>query len=171
MIKKIISFDFDGTLIYTPTPEIGRPQWEKETGLAWAGRGWWGSAESLNTNVFHPPVNPWVFNQFEKYQADDENYVFIATGRLSRLEKQVRSVLALHDIDCDLYCNTGGDTYNFKCHLFETLIRNNPYAEEIILFDDRHEHLVKFVEWAKMQPINVVIIDVINKITHTQVNK
>jgi hypothetical protein len=57
MVKKLVSFDFDGTLIHTPTPESGKEHWEKTTGLSWQGRGWWGNAESLNTNVFHPPLN------------------------------------------------------------------------------------------------------------------
>lgn len=164
MIRKLISFDFDNTLVNTPTPETGRPHWEKETGLSWAGRGWWGSAESLNTKVFYPPLNMWVYNKFEKCILDDENYVFIATGRLRRLETQVKNVLDLHNINCDFYCNTGGDTFNFKCHLFETLMMSNPKADELIMFDDRHEHLVRFVEWAKTQPIKISIIDVVNKV-------
>ena len=163
MIKKIVSFDFDGTLIHTPTPETGRPEWEKATGQSWPGRGWWGSAESLNTNVFYPPVNQWVYKYFLQYQNDPEAYEFIATGRLIRLEKQVKKVLALHDIKCDLFCNNRGETFHFKINLFEDLISKYPQATELIMFDDRHEHLVRFVEWAKKQPIKVTIIDVINK--------
>lgn len=165
MIKKLVSFDFDGTLIHTPTPEGGRPEWERATGLSWQGRGWWGNPESLNTKIFYPPVNQWVYDKFLQYQSDDSNYVFIATGRLKKLEPHVERVLKLHDIDCDLYCNTGGDTFNFKCYLFESLIKKYPSADELIMFDDRHEHLHKFVEWAKRQPIKVTIIDVINKVT------
>ena len=160
---RLVCFDFDGTLIHTNTPETGRVEWEKKTGLSWAGRGWWGNPESLNTNVFHPPVNQWVYNQFLKYQSDKNNYVFIATGRLAKLERQVQKVLDLHDIKCDLYCNTGGETFNFKKHLFETLIDSYPSAKELIMFDDRHEHLIQFVEWGKKQSIKVTIIDVINK--------
>lgn len=165
MIKKLASFDFDGTLIHTPTPEGGRPEWERATGLSWQGRGWWGNPESLNTKIFYPPVNQWVYDKFLQYQSDDSNYVFIATGRLKKLEPHVKRVLKLHDIDCDLYCNTGGDTFNFKCYLFESLIKKYRSADELIMFDDRHEHLHKFVEWAKRQPIKVTIIDVINKVT------
>ena len=42
-------------------------------------------------------------------------------------------------------------------------MRSNQKANELIMFDDRHEHLYKFVEWGKLQPIKVTIIDVINK--------
>jgi len=164
MIKKLYSFDFDGTLIHTPTAGSGRLKWEKKTGHAWAGRGWWGNPESLNTKIFHPPVNQWVYKYFEIALADKSNYVFVATGRLHRLAPQVKRVLALHDIDCDVYCNTGGETFNFKCYLFERLIKENPTADELIMFDDRYEHLTRFVEWAKLQPIKVTVIDVTNKI-------
>jgi hydroxymethylpyrimidine pyrophosphatase-like HAD family hydrolase len=155
MFEKLICFDFDGTLIHTPTPET--------TGLDWQGRGWWGNPESLNTKIFYPPVNQWVYNHFLDYQSDPDNYVFIATGRLKRLENHVQKVLDLHDIKCDLFCNTGGETFNFKKYLFEQIILKNPKAEEFIMYDDRHEHLDKFVEWGKYQKIKVTIIDVINK--------
>jgi hypothetical protein len=165
MFKKLISFDFDGTLIHTPVPETGKPEWERKTGLSWAGRGWWGQKDSLNTNIFYIPVNQWVYNQYEKYKSDDDNYVFVATGRLKRLEPQVQKILSLNDIDCDLYCNTGGDTFDFKCNLFKSLMKSNPKADELIMFDDRQEHLKEFVTWAKRQPIKVTIIDVVNKKT------
>lgn len=169
--KKIVCFDFDGTLINTPTPEFGREEWERATGLHWQGRGWWGNAESLNTNIFYPPINGWVYKFYEKYMNDPNSYVFMATGRLSRLQKNVLDVLDLHDIKFKpsidnhhgVYCNTGGETFNFKSRLFENKIRQIPSANEFIMFDDRNEHLKKFEIWAEKQPIPVTIIDVINK--------
>jgi hypothetical protein len=171
MYKRLVCFDFDGTLINTPTPELGRGEWEKATGLSWAGRGWWGNAESLNTNIFYPPVNGWVYKFYEKYINDPETYCFLATGRLARLERQVLDVLELHGITftpsedsaTGVFCNTGGETFNFKTRLFESKIRQFPKAEEFIMFDDRHEHLVKFEDWAENQTIPVTIVDVINK--------
>ena len=166
MHNRLVCFDFDGTLIHTPTPEAGKPEWEKQTGLSWQGRGWWGNPESLNLNVFHPPVNQWVFNHFIKETSDPDAYVFLATGRLHKLEKQVLDVLELHDIKFDdVFCNTGGETFKFKCLLFEKIIKQNPDATEFVLFDDREEHLLKFKDWAKNQPIDIKIIDVINKTT------
>ena len=163
MYKRLISFDFDKTLIHTPEPDSGKPIWEKATGLKWQGRGWWGNPESLNENIFFPPVNIWVHNHYIKYKSDPDNYVFIATGRLKKLEPQVKKILDNHNIDSDLYCNTGGDTFNFKCYLYQRLINANPKAEELILFDDRHEHIVEFEKWMKTQSIKVSIVDVINK--------
>jgi hydroxymethylpyrimidine pyrophosphatase-like HAD family hydrolase len=164
MYTKLVSFDFDGTMIHTPTPEIGKPEWEKATGLSWQGRGWWGNPESLNLNVFYPPVNQWVYKHYVTEKSNPNAYVFIATGRLSRLEKRVLDVLKLHNLKFDdVYCNTGGETLKFKCYLFEKLIRENPKATELTMYDDRHEHIMEFINWAKRQPIKVNIIDVINK--------
>lgn len=164
MIKRLSCFDFDGTLFHTPTPETGRPLWEKETGLSWNGRGWWGNPESLNLNVFkHIPVNNWVYNKYLDDISDNNCYTFMATGRLKRLENKVQKVLDQYNIDCDLFCNTGGDTLKFKCHLFEKMIEKFPNVTEFTMYDDRHEHMHQFVEWAKVQPIDINIIDVINK--------
>ena len=163
-IKKIVCFDFDGTLINSPTPETGREVWEKATSQSWAGRGWWGNPESLNLNVFYPPVNQWVYKHYIDHINDPECYTFLATGRLLKLKKQVEDVLKLHNIKFDdIFCNSGGETYKFKTWLFQSIIKQNPQANEFIMYDDRHEHLVKFVEWAKTQPIKVSIIDVTKK--------
>jgi hypothetical protein len=173
MIKKIVCFDFDGTLIHTPLPEAGRPEWEKQTGLSWGGRGWWGNPESLNLNVFQPPVNQWVYKHFLAEAKNPNAYVFLATGRLAKLQQQVLDVLDLNNIKIrdkagevgldDVFCNTGGETFKFKCWLFEKIIKSNPHATEFTMYDDRHEHLRDFIHWARQQPIKVNIIDVVNK--------
>lgn len=169
--NKIVCFDFDGTLINTPQPTTGKMEWEKSTGMSWLGRGWWGNPESLNLDVFYPPVNGWVYKFYEKYMKDPSAYVFMATGRLQRLRQKVLDVLKLHNITFKpshdntegVYCNTGGDTFNFKRRLYERKIRENPNAEEFIIFDDRHDQLVRFAEWAKTQPMKITIIDILNK--------
>jgi hydroxymethylpyrimidine pyrophosphatase-like HAD family hydrolase len=164
MYNKLVCFDFDGTMIHTPTPETGKPLWEKLTGQSWPGAGWWGNAESLNLNVFQPPVNQWVYNKYLTETSTPDSYVFIATGRLIKLEKHVKDILEMHDLKFhDVFCNTGGETFKFKRFLFEKIIRENPKATEFTMYDDRHEHLKEFIEWGKKQPIKVNIIDVVNK--------
>lgn len=165
MIKKLICFDFDGTLIDTPGPEIGREEWERKTGLSWAGRGWWGNPESLNLDIFYIPVNMWVYEHYEKYINDPECHVFLATGRLEKLKGLVNGILEFHNISFPggVYCNTGGETFNFKKRLFESKIKEFPEAEELIMFDDRWEHIVKFREWRREMEIDIKIMDVINK--------
>jgi hydroxymethylpyrimidine pyrophosphatase-like HAD family hydrolase len=164
MYKKLVCFDFDGTLIHTPTPELGMPEWERQTGLSWGGRGWWGNPESLNLNIFHPPVNQWVYKHFLEETSSPESYVFLATGRLFKLKNQVLDILKLHDIKFhDVFCNTGGETLKFKCHLFETIIKENPHATEFTIYEDRHDHIQDFIVWAKQKTIKINIIDVVNK--------
>jgi len=161
---RLVSFDFDATLIHTPNFEDGKDIWEKATGMKWPGRGWWGNRESLNTEIFYFPVNEWVYRKYLEVIDSPDNYVFLATGRLDRLRDSVLKILSTHDIVFDdVFCNTGGETLNFKKRLFEGIIKDNPKAEEFVMYDDRHDHLSQFVEWGKLQPIKVTIFDVKNK--------
>lgn len=166
MIKHIKVYDFDKTLIFTPEQYTGIAEWEKSTGNSWNGKGWWSSPESLNLNIFHIPVNLYVYKQYLKDMADPNIFVFIATGRIERLRRQVLAILDYNEIEYDpnhVYCNNRGSTYDFKTRLFERMIKENPKAEEFTMYDDRHEHLVNFIQWRKSQPIPINIFDVVNK--------
>jgi len=168
-IKKIYCFDFDKTLIHTQEPEEGRKLWLKETGEIFPHpTGWWAKSESLDLKIFYPAINGWTYKYYTEAIKEEDAHVILATGRLDKLKKEVQAVLDFHDLKFDeVHCNWGGETYRFKTRLFESIIRKNPTATEIILYDDRHEHLVKFVEWAKgieaKFKITVTIIDVVNK--------
>lgn len=161
MINKVVSFDFDKTLVYSPEPEEGREIWLDRTGEQFPHTGWWGRPESLNTDVFYIDINPWVYKKYLEAIADETAYVILATGRLDRLRHKVQAVLNLHNLSFDeVLCNTGGDTYGFKCRQFERLI-NKFDPETFIMYDDRHEHIVRFRdEWARRQPCEIQIIDV-----------
>lgn len=160
---KIVIFDLDSTLVHTPTEHDGKAVWEKATGLAWPYTGWWSKAESLNLDVFHIPLNMWVYNKYLQHKKEENTKIFLATGRLKKLEKHVQAILDYHDVEFDgVHCNTGGETYNFKSRLFESLIKEHK-ATEIICYDDRHEHIKKFIYWAKPMNIKTTIVDVINK--------
>lgn len=172
-MKKLVSFDFDGTLFHTPTKELGEVIFKNVTGLDWPYGGWWGRKESLDLRIFSIPINKYVYNSFLKHRNDPDTYVFLATGRLSSkkvdLSKNVMSVLAQYDLTTDnkngfdeIHLNPGMDTYIFKVRLFEDLIRKHK-PDEFIMYDDRHEHLIKFADWAKTQRCKITIIDVINK--------
>jgi hypothetical protein len=164
MIKRIVSYDFDGTMCFTPGHIEGEKIWKEKTSTDWPYTGWWSKKETLDLNIFDIPVNQFVYRKYledmVRKEEEKDTFVLLATGRLERLRKEVEKVLNYHNLSFDMVAlNTGGDTYHFKTKLFEKLIREyNP--EVFVMYDDRHEHLVKFEEWAKKQPCRVEIIDV-----------
>jgi FMN phosphatase YigB (HAD superfamily) len=174
MYKKIICFDFDGTLCHTPEPSQGEKIWLEKTGTVWPYKGWWGKEESLDTDIFDIPVNDWVYKKYLEAVADDSAYVILATGRIEKsvnMRNRVESILSDNNLSFDkVYLNTGGDTFKFKIKLFENLT-NELGIDDILMFDDRQEHLVKFEEWAVEQTFDVTIVDVVNKETKTFQNK
>lgn len=171
MFNKLICFDFDGTLIHTPEPEIGKPIWERKTGLKWK-KGWWSNKESLNPDYWDFPKVEFTWDYFVDACKQKDTFVFVATGRLQKLHGDVERILNINGIPYrnnyqgfgidKLYCNPGINTFQFKTELFENIIRKNPGARNFTMFDDRQEHLPMFKEWAKNQPIEVSIFDVMN---------
>lgn len=163
MIDKLICFDLDDTLVHTMKDKIGKEIWKERTGKDWPYVGWWSKAETLDTDMFDTPLNPYVHNEYLDAVADNKNHVILATGRLERLREPVETLLQKLDLQFDgIYLNTGGDTFRYKSTLFEKLIwKLNP--KEFIMYDDRYEHLVKFEQWAKTIDCRITIIDVVNK--------
>jgi hypothetical protein len=157
-------------MCFTPEPETGKKTYKKVTGKDWPYPGWWGRGESLDLNIFSIPVNPLVYSDYIEYLQDEDCYTFIATGRLKKIQKQVESVLKENDLRFhEIHCNPGMDTYVFKAKLFEEYIKRHS-PDVFVMYDDRHEHLVKFAKWATTQPCQIDIIDVVNK-THKIFNK
>jgi hypothetical protein len=160
---ELVSYDFDETLIHSPGPDEGIKQWEFRSGMKWPRNDWWGQAESLNTDFLEFPVNGWTYKRIVADLSDPNKHVFVATGRILKLEKYVRHILEMNGIDVDeVYCNTGGDTFYFKCRLFERMIAKHK-PERFTIYDDRQEHLPRFREWADRQLLEVVVVDVVNK--------
>lgn len=174
MIKKLVGFDFDTTLVETVAPEEGRAIWELKTGTEWPYRGWFGRAESLNLEVFEMPINDFTYPLYLKYRKDPEAYCFLATGRIVKLKKEVMRVLDHHNFQFDdVFLNPHSNTFTFKMELFDKIIANNPQAEEFILIDDRQTHLhginqpggeLGFIKWAKRKDIKVTIYDALHKV-------
>lgn len=190
--NKIICFDFDGTLCHTPEPIEGEKIFKRETGMDWPYNGWWGKPESISSDIFHVPVNAWVYQRYLEAIADEEAHVILATGRLEKpigMRTNVEKILNQHNLSFDtfepmneveiqgrkvtrngVYLNTGGDTFRFKTKLFEDLMRKLKVSE-LIMYDDRHEHLINFTDWASNQSEDITICDVVNKKFKTIENK
>ncbi|MEN6291920.1 MAG: hypothetical protein ABFD07_07900, partial [Methanobacterium sp.] len=163
---KLYSFDFDATLFKTALEEEGRIIWKDKTGYDYPHVGWWSKPETLDLEIFDTPLNSHVYDEYLKAVSDSENFVFLATGRLERLRKQVETILNKNNLSFDgVFLKTGpGDTFYFKTKLFERLIYDLD-PEEFIMYDDRIEHLTEFAEWAKTVKCDVTIIDVVNMTT------
>ena len=77
--------------------------------------------------------------------------------------ENITKILNQHNVSFDeIHLNWGGDTYNFKTKLFEEKIEELG-VHEFVMYDDRHEHLIKFHEWAAEHHVTVKVVDVIKK--------
>lgn len=187
MYKKLVCFDFDGTLCHTPEQHSGEKIFREKTGIEWPYNGWWGKPESINPDIFHIPVNTWVYQRYLEAVSDPTTHVILATGRLEKpngMRDNIERILNSHNLSFDIcesmnvieigsprrkvfrngvYLNTGGDTFIFKTRLFEELM-DEIGVDELIMYDDRHEHLIKFSDWAhSLTNKKVTICDIVNK--------
>ena len=170
MIDKLIVFDFDDTFFHTPLPDQGKIEWEEKTGNAWPYEGWWSKKETIDSDFFNIEMNQWTYEKYLDAVSDPNAYIIMATGRLEKIpgmRENVEKLLRNNNIVFDeLHLNWGGDTFIFKKDLLEQTIEKLG-VKELIFYDDRQQHIPKFIEWANSMPINTKIIDVINKTTTT----
>jgi len=168
--ERLICFDFDDTLFHTPLPEEGKEIWKEKTGTEWPHRGWWGKPESIDDEIFDIPKNEWTYKKYLDAISDPKAYVILATGRLAKvpgMKENIEKILRDNNIEFDeVHLNWGGDTFIFKCHLLEQTIKRLGVSE-LIFYDDREEHLPKFVEWSKGVDIKYTIVDVVKKTATT----
>lgn len=137
MMKRLVIFDFDGTLIDSPKPEIGKPIWKEKTGEDFPYQGWWGRKESLYTQVFDIKPFPSVLAQLRKEKATPDTSVVILTSRMEKLRPQVENILLLNDISVDdILLKSGGES---KGDVILKIENYNQDLEEIIVYDDYME--------------------------------
>ncbi len=163
-IKRIVIFDFDDTLVFTPTPEEGKPAYQKATGQPWPHQGWWGNPNTLEPPVFNnepEKLNPAVAKAFHSFKDDPQTYVVVMTGRIAKFENKVKQILNQYGIHADEYFFKDqksltqhpeyprkGDTFDYKA--FVTVNRlMSPEIETLEIFDDREEHIPRFIELGK----------------------
>jgi hypothetical protein len=176
--RKLVIFDFDDTLVFTPPPEEGIPNYEKATGKAWMipdkdtalahgfpkdfrRIGWWGRKETLHPPIFEPSperLNVPVANALRGFHADPETYTVVMTGRVAHAEERVKEILAHYGVHANRYFFQGQkeltqnpnypkrqDTFNYKAFVITDVLMG-PNIESVEIFDDREEHIPKFVE-------------------------
>lgn len=143
--KRLCVFDFDGTLIHTPTPEEGVDLWERKTKTTWPHRGWWGEEDSLDDEIFTISPNEKVASEFKKRMASPEDHVVILTGRPPKLAREVTRILRkFHLIPHDIYYTRSGTALAYKKRLIPKLIEKMSGLEEVEIWEDRSEHAREF---------------------------
>lgn len=144
---KLCVWDFDGTLCDSPLPEIGKLIWKEKTGEDWKHIGWWSKADSLSMDVFNIPTIPTVIGDYLKIKDDNNILHIMLTGRrdTKELKKAVKAILDSHGLIFDMYLhNNGGETGENKMKQIKDILLQYPTIKEILLWDDRDEHIPRF---------------------------
>ena len=96
-MKKVRFFDFDGTLMDTPMPDIGKLMWKKKKGTDYPHIGWWGRLESVDSEVFDIQPKPQVL---DIYNSGKDEYVldYILTSRMPKFKSAISELLEKHNI-------------------------------------------------------------------------
>lgn len=150
-IEKISIFDFDKTLVRTPELEEIKKVYKEKTGKEWPYVGCWSKPESLDMEIFNIPLIKDTAIDYSNELLNETTLMVMVTGRLRRLEKEVKKILKSHNLVFDEYhFNTGGSTLKGKLNTFTKLIEKYPQVKEVELWEDRLEHIPYFEQWGKM---------------------
>jgi hypothetical protein len=154
MIKRLIAFDMDGTLLNTFGPEEGMGIWREKTGTEYPKIGWWSKPESLDLNVFDIKPFPKVLNILNKEMLNSESYVIILTSRIEKLRPNVQAVLDTNQINVHkLDMNQGNENKGDKILKY---IQEFPDLEEINVYDDREKDIISYKQIKKSIPENII---------------
>lgn len=135
MIKRLIAFDFDGTLIDSPEKETGSVQWSEKMGKPYSYTGWWGRPESLDLNVFDIKPFSKVLSILNKNLSAPDTYVIILTSRMEKLRPEVEKVLEHNHIKADkLDMKRSEKTKGEKVLRY---IQQFPDLQEVSVYEDR----------------------------------
>jgi hypothetical protein len=151
-ITKICVYDFDGTLVSSPLPEQGKLAYKEKTGIDWPHEGWWSKPSSLDMTIFDIPVINSVIESYTLEQDNEGTLMVMMTGRLTKLSKEVEIVLTNHGLVFDKHIyNMGGSTIESKIKSLNKLLVEYPNVIDVLLTDDRVEHVPIFQKWGDSQ--------------------
>jgi len=144
-VTEISVFDFDGTLVDTPLPDVGKDIYQQKTGKPWPHTGWWSKPESLDMGVFEMPVIQSVIKAHSEEKSKPDTLMVMMTGRLPRLSNEVESILRAKGLIFDKHIyNMGGATVDSKIKSLEKLLIEYPNVIDITMWDDRDLHIPIF---------------------------
>jgi hypothetical protein len=147
--------------------EDGKRIWLEKKGVEYPHIGWWAREESLDTEIFTHPLNEPIYQEYLRYIHQKNTAVFLVTGRLQKMKEKVLSIIDMHKLSFDnIHCNRGGAaTFEYKSALFEEMLLDNPKTKELIIYDDREEHIYKFVDWMDNIDTKITLHDVVTGAT------
>ena len=165
-MKKLAVYDFDGTLVNSPTPDIGKQKWSEYYKQPYPYQGWWSRKESLDLNVFDFNIFPTIVGKIRDDYIDSQTFVMILTARLESLRPQVEAILKAKNIPYNaLEMNPNGAT-NRKGDVIMHYYEKFPELEEIDVYDDMQNKLSKLEEYTEIRDNLPDTIDY--KIYHVQ---
>tara|TARA_R110000868_G_scaffold115997_5_gene309347 strand:+ start:1700 stop:2260 length:561 start_codon:yes stop_codon:yes gene_type:complete len=157
---KLYVFDFDLTLVDTPLPEYGRLTWQEKHGFPFPSKsaeeveqnrkitGWWGRKESLDIDTFDIPLIGEVKVAYDSVKNNPDVMKVMLTGRRGKLANEVRNILDSYGLDFDMYLyNNKSDTLSAKIDYLNDILSSNPNIVDVVLHDDRDEHIGTFQAW------------------------
>lgn len=129
-------WDFDGTLFDSPLPETGKLQWEYIYKQPYPYQGWWGRAESLDSELNIKP-NSEVLEMFNLLQQPHIQHR-ILTSRLSKFRPRIQELcdefnIKVEEIMCKTDLNKGKRIVEKVKHLQN----QNFTITKVYFFDDR----------------------------------
>ena len=149
-MKRLVIFDFDGTLIDSPQKESGKLEWKQKTGQPYPYDGWWGRKESLDTNVFDIKGFPSIKKQLEQEKAVPDTHVVILTARMEKLRPYVEEILKNNNITADeITLKRGNES---KGDVIMKYVDGYPELKVILVYDDfMNKNAAKIAEYTKIQ--------------------
>lgn len=156
---KVAFFDFDGTLINSPTPEKGKIIYKEKTGVNYPFEGWWGRGDSLDSDIFDiKPFNK-VIKYYNKYINDPDCLICLLTNRIIKLKPFVTKILDNNNLYFDEYLFKVNDT---KIERIEKILEKHKKINHICVFDDDIKEISNFINYANNSNINFDIYQIIN---------
>lgn len=138
--KKVVFFDFDGTLMDSPLPETGKDIYKEKTGNIYPHKGWWGRSESLDLKVFDIKTNPEIESIFRKYASDPNVKVVLLTNRQLKLAEPIMNVLSKHNMVFDVY-SYKNDNREKGERILDIMQNKFPDIKSVEFYDDDVKHL------------------------------
>lgn len=140
-------FDFDGTLMDSPTPDKGKNLYKNITGQEYPHVGWWGRLESLEPFDVKPIKQ--TMEYYKEYSELPNSTTILMTNRIPIFEKVVKEKLeGLYVFD---YYNFKNDNRE-KPERISEILRNNPSIKTINIFDDMDEQIERFNIFKEQNP-------------------